>query len=278
MDIFLFDRDRLTGLANEHATAYRTADPFPHIVLDDFLPADVLERVIDEFPGPDDLDWRRFNEQREVKLATNSTWEIPPFTQQLLTQFNSETMICFLEQLTGITGLIPDPHLWGGGLHQIERGGHLKIHADFNWHERLLLDRRLNLLVYLNQDWDPAWGGALELWDRDTTACRERILPLANRCVLFNTTDHSFHGHPEPLACPPDRTRRSLALYYYTNGRPAAEVSAARTTAFRPRPGEQWRRERPDARSMAARWMPPALLDAARAVRRRRRAGHDDPG
>ncbi|HEY5155960.1 MAG TPA: 2OG-Fe(II) oxygenase, partial [Acidimicrobiales bacterium] len=92
--------------------------------------------------------------------------------------------------------------------------------------------------------------------------------PIANRCVVFSTTDYSFHGHPEPVTCPPGRTRRSLALYYYSNGRPADEVSPSRTTAFQPRPGDQWRR--PDSRgNRAERWLPPAVLDAARAARRR---------
>src|SRR5581483_6543461 len=116
-------------------------------------------------------------------------------------------------------GLIPDPYFTGGGLHQIERGGYLKIHADFDRHEKLGLQRRLNVLVYLNRDWDESYGGALELWDRAMTHPVVRVLPVFNRCVVFSTTDQSYHGHPEPLTCPPDRRRRSLALYYYTAAR-----------------------------------------------------------
>ena len=204
--------------------------------------------------------------RQEVKLATDHSRVIPPFTRQVLDQFNSEVMIDFLQELTGIPGLIPDPHLWGGGLHQIERGGHLKVHSDFNWHEELLLDRRLNLILYLNPEWQPEWGGALELWDREMSACQESVLPVANRCVVFNTTDFSLHGHPDPLMCPPDRTRRSMALYYYSNGRPAAEVSRSRTTDFRPRPGEEWQRhsgEGPGYRD----WIPPALVPLAKKAR-----------
>jgi Rps23 Pro-64 3,4-dihydroxylase Tpa1-like proline 4-hydroxylase len=146
--------------------------------------------------------------------------------------------IDFLETLTGITGLLPDPHLWGGGLHQIQRGGFLKVHADFNRHERLDLDRRLNLLVYLNKDWKEEYGGQLELWSRDMKRCEERVLPVFNRCVVFSTTDTSYHGHPDELTCPEGWTRKSMALYYYTTGRSAEETSQSHSTLYQERPGE----------------------------------------
>ena len=148
----------------------------------------------------------------------------------LLYQLNSSVFVNFLEELTGVGGLIPDPHFEGGGLHQIERGGFLKIHADFNRHPKLNLDRRLNLLLYLNEDWKDDYGGHLELWDREVARCVKRIAPVFNRCVVFTTTDFSFHGHPEPLACPPAVTRKSLALYYYSNGRPARSRPVERGT------------------------------------------------
>jgi hypothetical protein len=141
--------------------------------------------------------------------------------------------------LTGIQGLVPDPHLWGGGLHQILPGGKLAVHADFNKYPHFKLDRRLNVLVYLNRDWQEQWGGQLELWNRDMTRCEQRILPLFNRMVCFSTTDSSFHGHPDPLRCPADRTRRSLALYYYSNGRPAEEIGRPHTTLFQYRPDDE---------------------------------------
>jgi hypothetical protein len=274
MNLFSFDRGALRALADARAEQYRTAEPFPHIVLDDFLPEDVIKQVIAEFPRPQDLEWRRYDIEQEVKLASDDPADIPPYIAHVLAQFNSAAMVDFLERLTGIDGLIPDPHLWGGGLHQIEPGGRLKVHTDFNRHERLGLDRRLNMIVYLNEGWDESWGGALELWDREMTACHHRIVPVANRCVIFNTTDYSFHGHPDPLACPPGETRKSMALYYYSNGRPAEEVSPARTTQFKQRPGETWRRPARDrARDLVHQVTPPVLLDAARKVKARRRTG-----
>ncbi|MFD2145323.1 2OG-Fe(II) oxygenase [Mucilaginibacter antarcticus] len=114
----------------------------------------------------------------------------------------------------------------------------LKIHADFNKHETTWLDRRINLLVYLNKDWDECYGGHFELWDKDLTRSFQKILPLFNRVAIFSTTDFSYHGHPNALTCPPDRSRKSLALYYYSNGRPKSEVSKnPHATIFKDRPG-----------------------------------------
>lgn len=136
---------------------------------------------------------------------------------------NSQPFLEFLSNLTGIENLIPDPFFDGGGCHQIQPGGLLKIHADFNKHPKTKLDRRLNVLVYLNEDWHEEYGGHFELWDKEMKESKKKILPLFNRMALFSTTSTSYHGHPNPLTCPPDRTRKSLALYYYTNGRPADE-------------------------------------------------------
>jgi len=119
--------------------------------------------------------------------------------------------------LTGINNLQKDDHLEGGGIHQSTKGGYLNIHADFTVHpHHRHWQRRINLLVYLNKDWEEDWGGKLELWDKEMKGCVEKILPGFNRCVIFNTDPDSYHGHPEPMTCPEDRFRRSIALYYYT--------------------------------------------------------------
>jgi hypothetical protein len=141
--------------------------------------------------------------------------------------------------MTGATGLVSDPFLEGGGLHQIARGGRLAVHADFSVHPRLGLDRRLNLLLYLNRDWDEDWGGELELWSGDMSRCAKKVAPAFNRLVVFKTTDRSFHGHPDPLDCPAGVARRSIALYYYSNGRPRSERSRRHDSVhWRARPGE----------------------------------------
>jgi hypothetical protein len=224
----------------DQVAAYRAAAPFPHAVFDDFFDPVILDRVLSEFPGAQGIDWERYDDPRfEVKLASRSEQQIGLFTRYLIYALNSSAFLQFLERLTGIKGLVPDPHLWGGGLHQILPGGKLAVHADFNNYPHFKLDRRLNVLVYLNRDWREEWGGHLELWDRDMARCEQRILPLFNRMVCFSTTDTSFHGHPDELRCPPDRTRRSLALYYYSNGRPAEEIGRPHTTLFQYRPDDE---------------------------------------
>lgn len=222
--------------ADPHAlrASYQSAAPFPHIVIDGLFDDAVLERVLADFPKPEETRWMRFDSPTEKKLGyyhEHST--ITDDVRAFLDALNGFEMLLFLEALTGIEGLIPDPYFGGGGLHQIEPGGFLKIHADFNVHPKLKLDRRANMLVYLNKEWREEWGGHLELWDASMTGCRQRIAPLFNRTVVFSTTDTSFHGHPHPLQSPPGVTRKSVSLYYYTAGRPDDERSAPHDTIFR---------------------------------------------
>jgi hypothetical protein len=233
----IFYDERYQQLAAQHREQYAKAQPFPHAVIEDFLPTAVCERLLQEFPDSGKIDWLRFERHHSKKLATKGETQFGDFTREVLRQFNGPACLRFLEALTGITGLIPDPYFEGGGLHQIERDGYLKVHTDFNVHNKLNLDRRINLIVYLNKEWREEYNGHLELWDRHMTRCVRKVLPTYNRCVVFNTTDWSYHGHPEKLACPPGMTRKSLALYYYTNGRPAGEKRAKHGTLWQERPG-----------------------------------------
>jgi len=236
---FQFDREQLGALAEARRDAYAMADPFPHTVIDDLLPEQVLDDVLAEFPDPKDADWVKFDNATEHKLGSRDDSIMGPATRQLFAELHSSAFLGFLERITGIEGLIPDPHLVGGGLHQIEPGGHLKVHADFNRHPRTDLERRLNVLIYLNRDWRDEYGGALELWDKEMSAPVRKVTPHFNRCVVFSTTSTSYHGHPEALTCPEDRTRKSLALYYYSRDRPAEERSDKHSTLFKARPGEE---------------------------------------
>jgi len=263
---FQLDRATLLAKADELADSFQHAAPFPHVVVDGLFPEAVLDDVLAEYPEPEDAPWQQFDSPAEVKLALADTEIMGPATRHLLAELNGQVFVEFLERLTGIPALIPDPHYEGGGLHQIRTGGFLKVHADFNRHGTLPLDRRLNVLLYLNRDWPESYGGHLELWDRTMSTCEQRVLPVFNRMVVFATTDFANHGHPDPLTCPPDRARRSMALYYYSNGRPASEVSYTHTTLFKARPDESITRSR-SWQDVAARWVPPALYDAARRAR-----------
>ncbi len=217
-------------------TAYLEAHPFPHCVIDNLFADPDLEKVLDDFPDPGDDQWRRFENPLEKKLGFDYRTPVGQNLQQFLFFLNSAPMLEFLEACTGIDGLIPDPYFGGAGPHQLVQGGFLKIHADFNWHPKLKLDRRLNVLVYLNQNWKEEYGGHLEMWDQDLTECGQRILPIFNRTVIFSTTDTSYHGNPKPLTCPEGWTRKSVSMYYYTNGRPEEERSAPHDTIFKQTP------------------------------------------
>jgi Rps23 Pro-64 3,4-dihydroxylase Tpa1-like proline 4-hydroxylase len=161
---------------------------------------------------------------------------IPPFLQQVIRELNSEEFVRHLSELTGIPDLIADPSLEGGGLHQSQRGGYLNIHADFTVHpHKRNWRRRVNVLVYLNEDWLPEYGGELELWSRDMKACKQKISPVFNRCVIFNTDEDSYHGLPEPIQCPEDMSRKSIALYYFTE---ESAMPLKRATNYRARPGD----------------------------------------
>jgi hypothetical protein len=224
---FLKADTSLLKLAKDKRKEYQEAIPFPNIVLPDFFDQNMLDEVLKEFP---DLSTAKevvkFDNHNEKKLAAKGESNFGPVTKSLMHYLNSEPVLEFLQQLTGIEEtLIPDPYFIGGGCHEIKPGGLLKVHADFNKNRLTKLDRRINLLVYLNKDWEESYGGHFELWNKDMTKAAQKILPLFNTVAIFSTTDFSYHGHPNPLTCPSDRSRKSLALYYYTNGRPVSEIN-----------------------------------------------------
>lgn len=273
IDAFYFNPEYLAQLADQYRAAWRNAAPCPHIVIDNFLPEWVLDRLNSEFPsakeGGHDF-YQSPNESRKGKSAITRVAQLGPFTRQLLGEFNASLFVEFLEDLTGIEHLVPDPHLLGGGTHETERGGFLKIHADFNWEPRLRLDRRLNLILYLNRDWKDEYGGHLEFWEKDMSRCTAKYAPIFNRAVLFYVADDSNHGHPEPLTCPDDRSRRSVALFYYSNGRPLREIAMPHTTRYKLRPGEAYQRRRViDSARIMERFVPPIVSDVVAFARAR---------
>jgi hypothetical protein len=257
---------KLLALARANAEIYAAAKPFPHIYFDDFLPPQVAEAALRAFPEPRQAKWSEFDSPQERKLAFDVVERLPVDVREVLYFMNSRPMLEFLEILTGINGVIPDPYYVGGGLHQIKPGGKLAVHADFNHHTKLKLERRINVLIYLNKDWKEEYGGHFELWNKEMTAADQKLLPIFNRCAIFSTTSTSYHGHPDPLRCPPDRTRKSLATYYYSNGRPEEEVRDAHSTLFVRRPGEV--DEKPAVLKQVMRAVcPPILVDAYKKFR-----------
>jgi Rps23 Pro-64 3,4-dihydroxylase Tpa1-like proline 4-hydroxylase len=258
---------RMGELAPAARIRYASAKPFPHVVFDDFFDPEVVDGVLAEFPRPDAIRWQKFDNANEIKLASAADTSFGPLTRLFLYHLNSITFLEFLSQVTGVDNLIPDPRFEGGGLHQIVRGGKLGVHADFNKHSVYDLDRRLNLLLYLNKNWREEYGGHLQLWNRDMSRCEAKVAPLFNRMMVFSTTDYTYHGHPDPLTCPEGVTRKSLALYYFTNGRPAEEVSGDHSTLFRARGPEDLRlTARQRARSLVQDLLPPILTRQLRRI------------
>ena len=205
--------------------SYISEDPFPNIELKNFFKEEFLNKVLNEFPDLSQKKSENYNNKNEIKFANNDYNNFSPNIKSLFDYLNSEEFILFLQHLTSIKEkLIADKYLNGGGLHEIKRGGLLKIHTDFNRHPSMELDRRLNVLIYLNKEWEESYGGHLQLWDKDMKNCKKKYLPTFNSMVVFGTTDFSNHGHPDPLTCPNDRSRKSIATYYYSNGRPEEEI------------------------------------------------------
>lgn len=231
--------EKMNSLLPAAKKEYKEAYPFPHIVLDDFFDDEIVEKVLSEFPDKNDINWLDYFDRNQAKLANENEENIGAFTRYFLYSLNSSTFLKFLEELVGISGLISDPYFRGGGLHNISRGGKLGVHIDFNKHQKYKMDRRLNLLLYLNKDWKGEFGGHIELWDKEMKKCGKKVLPIFNRMVIFTTTATSFHGHPEPLSCPSDRSRKSLALYYYTLEDKKENALPAHSTLFQIRPGEK---------------------------------------
>ena len=268
------DANAARKIGESLSESYCFAEPFPHIVTDHFLPEAVARAALEHFPRQA-LNSDKVFEMGYAGLHKRQVLpeECDAAARQMFHFFNSRPMLEFLEGLSSIPGLIPDPYFTGGGFHETARGGKLGIHADFRINEQLHLHRRLNVIIYLNEGWKDEWGGALELWDRDMKAKRLEVAPLFNRCVIFNTDADSFHGHPDPLRCPEGVTRRSIALYYYTASESIYRELPNQSTMYQARPGDSAanRREARDLRleQHLRQWVPPALLRYVFALKRR---------
>jgi Rps23 Pro-64 3,4-dihydroxylase Tpa1-like proline 4-hydroxylase len=244
--VYLQEMDGNTGLLDarssrakgrELAAGYALASPFPHAVIDNFLPNELLEKCLIKFPTSAELYEEQYDKPQERLKYSFNPDALDDEIRQIFYSFNSRPFVKIVENITGIKGLIADPYFQGGGFHEIKEGGHLSIHADFNHHKPMNLERRVNVLIYLNKDWKSEYGGQLELWDDKMTTAMQSIIPLFNRCVIFNTTSGSNHGNPNPVKHPAGMSRKSIALYYYTATWQAGMKE--HTTQFRVRPGSE---------------------------------------
>ena len=248
------------------AETYQSKTPYHYTSVDNFLPPEVTKRVLQEAlelgeKAPE-------NSSANEKLKTSySPDRMPPYSRAVFNMLGSRPFLQFLEEMSGIKGLIPDPYFQGGGIHRTNTGGFLDILADFDFHNIMKLERRLNLLIYLNEDWKEEYGGSFEVWTNDMSRKVAGFVPTMNRMCCFSTGRDTMHGNPEPVNHPEDRPRLSIALYYYTATWEEGRIK--QSTVFKPRPGSQ------DARSSEARQrvirdiVPPLLYRKSLAVLRR---------
>ena len=232
------------SLADSCRSNYALANPFPHIVIDDFIPKDLAiqcynqmsqheDWMFDSMMGypEDERDsqinkwWTPYDSDSKNKIESDM-----PAVWKCLQYFNSRPFLLFLEKLTGIKDLIADVDFEGGGIHKIKNGGRLELHSDYNKHPNKDIWRRINLLLYLTPNWN--YNGHLDLYEKEPLVKVKSILPTFNRAVIFNTTDDSIHGHPIPLICPDEVSRYSFALYYFTKDRPEHEKSDSKAAIW----------------------------------------------
>jgi len=215
-------------------------NPFPHIIVNNILPMDIVKKAENEFFNFDKLvasgGYRYGNLHRNFGKFN----EMPSATKEIITFFYAKNFLDFLEKKFNLKGIIPDWNLSGAGMHTSQRGGHLTIHNDFIYQKKTNTRRVLNLLLYLNTDWQDDWGGKIELWDKKMTKKVGHLSPLINNVLIFRTDKDSNHGYPDPILCPEKVTRKSIALYYYVDEKRVLPIQIRKrkyfTTVWKKRP------------------------------------------
>lgn len=203
---------------------FRSAEPYDHVVIDDFFEPSIAEGLAEEFPEFDSPIWAEYNNPIEIKKLCNRWDKFPRLTYSVLNYLNSPEFVGQMSLLVG-EQLYPDPGLNGGGWHTHKAGGKLNTHLDYSIHPKLGLERRVNIIVYLQPKWKPEYGGELGLWavapdGKGPGELKAQIACNFNRAVIFDTSQNSWHGLPEPVRCPEGINRNSIAVYYLCEPRP----------------------------------------------------------
>jgi hypothetical protein len=207
---------RLDQSPEQMAVKYRSAKPFPHIVIDNMFEDRFLDRLVLEMPSLTKENYVYYDDRHLTQYGLRSAVELGETGFQLISFLHSAAFLFFLSEVTGIPELLPDPYLQGGGYHVMPPGGKFGVHADRNTAYETGLTRRLSLITYLNKSWKPEYGGQFELWNHDGSRQEAVVEPLFNRTVIFEIADQNFHGVPSPIACPNGRCRMSFVVYYHT--------------------------------------------------------------
>ena len=230
----LFDYDAFEARLDELAKEYRGNKPFPHLAFREFLKPEAAEEIARVFPIESDSHWIRYRHVNENKASTDRWDDFPPIVAAVIREMNSPRFVSLVSRLTGIEGLLADPEIEGGGMHQAWTGGFLNVHTDFTMHrQKPTWRRRCNLIFYANKDWNEDWGGRLQLWDSKMNTVMDTVPCQLNHAVLFNTP-RALHGFPDPLTCPEGASRKSIQWYYYTEDAAADAVPVSTTYYARP--------------------------------------------
>ena len=208
--------ERLRHESQTLRKSYITAKPYPHLIIDNLFEPQLLDRLITEFPQPQNRDWLVWDTTHESKTTSRGINGLSILTQMFCLWLNSTDVIKAIESIVGIDNLVGDPLFHGAGLHEMYRDGWLEMHADYTKHFTLPLMRRINILIYLNRDWDASWGGELVMQNPENPEEKASYPAYFNRTVIFPTTAKTFHGVPTPLTCPLDRSRKLLSIYYWS--------------------------------------------------------------
>ena len=194
-------------------------EPYKHLIVDNFLPDDLAQKCMDNFPELSSNVWEHENDDGiEVKSRTKweSEFDIPDDIIDSVRILNSSLVLNAFSKVFEIQKLIPDPYFSGGGLNVTQKGGLLDVHVDGNYHDATGLNRRMNALIYLNPGWEESWGGEFGIYNSNGTQLIKKVEPLFNRLVVFDSHDYSYHGLPDPVKFPDGINRKSIILYYYT--------------------------------------------------------------
>jgi len=206
----------------KHSELEYSNEPFKHFIIQNFLPKKLAEDCLNSFPDRNDKTWER-TEDADIEIKKRSTWrsefDIPDNIIDVVRILNSSLFLKSCGKILEIPKLMPDPYFTGGGLNESSKGGLLDVHIDGNYHDASGLNRRVNALLFLNHDWKEKWGGHFGLYDAKGSKCVKKVLPSFNKLLVFDTSDISFHGLPDPINCPKEVSRKSIILYYYTKSR-----------------------------------------------------------
>ena len=259
----LKDKITLSRSIEELRNDFRDAKPFSHLTIDNLFPNSLLEKLIDEIPPVTDKYWVHHDDERVEKFGLRSAVDLGQAGDRLTALLHSAAFLYFLSEVSGIWQLLPDPYLQGGGYSLLPEGAKFDVHVDRSTAYEAGLYRRLSLLIYLNKDWKPEYGGQLELWNSDGTSSEVAIEPLFNRTVIFQINDHNYHGVPNPIAAPGKRSRNSFTVYYHT-ALPAGENVTPHTSIYAP---AFYSQKSHSLRTLVKDLTPPILLHAFRRVR-----------